>query len=94
MILEGYLKGSCSNCHYSAEGARCSLRTRKQEQTAKSRTDTKNWSDNSLESIRLSNTLAKRSEQTKCLTLLELSAELASESDTDERIEPNLGTSI
>lgn len=31
VILKGYLKGSCSNCHYSAEGARCSLRSSEQQ---------------------------------------------------------------
>lgn len=88
VILEGYLKGSCSNCHYSAEGARCSLRTREQEQAAKSKTDTKNPSDSSLKSIWPSSTLAKRSGRTHCSTLLELSDESASESDMNERIHP------
>ena len=87
MILKGYLKGSCSNCHYSAEGACCSLRTSEQEQTAKSKIDAKNPSG-SLKSIRQSNTLAKRSERTKCSTFLELSNELASESNTNEQIHP------
>jgi hypothetical protein len=26
IVLSGFLKGSCSNCHYNAEGARCNLR--------------------------------------------------------------------
>jgi hypothetical protein len=87
VILNGYLKGPCSNCHYSAEGARCSLRTSEQEQTAKSKTYTKNRSG-SLKSVRQSNTLAKRSERTECSTLLELSDESASESNTNEKIHP------
>ncbi|KAF1964746.1 hypothetical protein BU23DRAFT_630633 [Bimuria novae-zelandiae CBS 107.79] len=87
VTLKGYLKGSCSNCHYSAEGARCSLRTSEQEQTAKSKTDTKNPSG-SLTSIRQSKTLAKRSGRTKCSALLELSDDSASESNTNERIHP------
>ncbi|KAF2179672.1 hypothetical protein K469DRAFT_798433 [Zopfia rhizophila CBS 207.26] len=27
VVVTSYLNGSCSNCHYSSEGARCSLRT-------------------------------------------------------------------
>jgi len=27
VVLEGYMNGSCSNCHYNAEGTRCSFRT-------------------------------------------------------------------
>jgi hypothetical protein len=87
VILKGYLKGSCSNCHYSAEGARCSLRTSEQEQTAKSNTGTKNPSG-SLNSFRQSNALEKRSRRTECSTLLELSDESASESNTNKRIHP------
>jgi hypothetical protein len=33
VILKGYLKGSCSNCHYNANGIYCSLRNREQEKT-------------------------------------------------------------
>jgi hypothetical protein len=87
VILKGYLKRPCSNCYYSAEGARCSLRTSEQEQTAKSKTDAKNPSG-SLKSIRQYNTLAKRSERTNNSTLLELSDESAGESNTNEQIHP------
>jgi hypothetical protein len=88
VILEGHLKGSCSNCHYNAEGARCSVRTHEQEQAAKSKTDTKNPSDSCQESVGPSNTLAKRSRRTHDSTLLELSDESGSESDTNEREHP------
>jgi hypothetical protein len=27
IVVKGHLKGSCSNCHYNSEGARCSFRS-------------------------------------------------------------------
>jgi uncharacterized protein DUF3716 len=27
VVVKGYMKGSCSNCHYNAEGTRCSFRS-------------------------------------------------------------------
>jgi len=87
VILKGYLKGSCSNCHYSATGARCNLRTREQEQTPKNTTGTKSANNISLvEHIRQRGTLAKRSKRTERQTFLESANESASESDTNERI--------
>jgi hypothetical protein len=91
VILKGYLKGSCSNCHYSAEGARCSLRTHEQEQTLKNTTDTKSPNNISLvEHIRQSSTPAKRSKRTKRPTFLESADESASESNTNERMDTQL----
>ena len=86
VILKGYLKGSCSNCHYSSEGTRCSLRPHEQEQTARGKTDIKNPSSISPERVRQSDTAAKRPERTKGPTIIELSHESASESNTNERM--------
>lgn len=34
VILEDHLRGSCSNCHYNAEGVRCSFRKDKREKSS------------------------------------------------------------
>jgi hypothetical protein len=78
VVLRGYLKGSCSNCHYSAEGVRCSLRPREQQQALNDKIYTKSVNNISLD--RKSSTAAKLFKR----PLVEVSDESASESNMNE----------
>jgi len=88
VVLKGYLKGSCSNCHYSAEGARCSLRPREQQRALKNKIDTKSPNNISLLD-RKSGTSAKLSER---IPFVEVSDQSASESNTNEGIDQSYPT--
>jgi hypothetical protein len=86
VILDGYFKKSCSNCHYSAEGMRCSFRTHQQDQTTKSKTGIRNSDTTSPESVKQSDTPIKNIKGTKPSTPYELSDDSASELDMNKRM--------
>lgn len=86
VILDGYLKKSCSNCHYSANGKRCSFRILQQEHTTKNKTEKNNSDKMCSESAKQSDTPTKRLAETKSLTPHELSDDSASELNMNNRI--------
>jgi Protein of unknown function (DUF3716) len=88
VVLRGYLKGSCSNCHYSAEGVRCSLRPREQQQALNDKIDTKSLNNISLD--RKSGTAAKLFKR----PLVEVSDESASESNMNEGMDQQYQTAL